>query len=425
MLQNTTSQPHRLRRAHSVTTSQNEAVIDLFHPHGGHSGSRPWLPDHPVQSDTSWLRGKSCKLRVLWNLSTDTWTQQAGLDSCPECSILEPVSAWPDLDVAPVGRSGPCGYNARVSIDYNQPRAGLWGNSPVARYSPGQTIDVQWCVDNNGDHGGMFAYRICQDQALVKKFLTPGYLPTDEEKQAAEDCFERGTLPCTDVSGQNCGFSPDCSPGQPCWRNDWFTCNAFNAGDRRACQGVDNAPRGSCYTSIAGGFPVTKKIKLPNINVGHTLLSFKWNSFQTGQIYLSCADIAIGEGSGTVDPPASTTFSTVVTPGASCAAAPSVPVVFNEKATTAYGQNIKVVGSIAALGSWNPANAVPLSAAGYTNSNPVWSTTLNLAPGTSFTYKFIRVDSNGAVTWESDPNRSYTVPAACQGQSVAVDSTWR
>lgn len=25
-------------------------------------------------------------------------------------------------------------------------------------------------VDNNGDHGGMFSYRICQDQALVEKF---------------------------------------------------------------------------------------------------------------------------------------------------------------------------------------------------------------------------------------------------------------
>jgi hypothetical protein len=42
---------------------------------------------------------------------------QAGVDTCPECTILEPVTAWPDLDSAAVGRSGPCGYNARVSVD--------------------------------------------------------------------------------------------------------------------------------------------------------------------------------------------------------------------------------------------------------------------------------------------------------------------
>jgi len=162
---------------------------------------------------------------------------EAGTDTCPECTIQEPVSAWPDLDAALVGRNGPCGYNARVSTDYNQP-SGSWGQEPVATYKAGDVIDVQWCVDNNGDHGGMFSYRICQNQTLVDKFLTPGYMPTDAEKQAAEDCFENGVLECTDVAGQTCGFNPDCQPGQPCYRNDWFTCNAFQADSRRGCQGL-------------------------------------------------------------------------------------------------------------------------------------------------------------------------------------------
>jgi hypothetical protein len=99
-----------------------------------------------------------------------------------------------------------------VSIDYNG-SASNWGNSPVVTYSPGDVVDIQWCVDYNGDHGGIFSYRICQHQALVDKFLTPGYLPTKAEKQAAEDCFEAGLLSCTDVSGQDCGYSPDCSSG--------------------------------------------------------------------------------------------------------------------------------------------------------------------------------------------------------------------
>lgn len=138
----------------------------------------------------------------------------------------------------------------------------------------------------------MFSFRICQDQALVDKFLTSGYLPTDAEKQAAEDCFEAGLLPCTDVEGQACDYNPDCNDAA-CHRNDWFTCNAFQASSRRGCEGVDNAPLNSCYTSIAGGYTVTKKVKMPNFVSNHTLLSFKWNSFQTPQVYLTCADIAI------------------------------------------------------------------------------------------------------------------------------------
>lgn len=214
---------------------------------------------------------------------------EAGPDTCPECTILEPVTAWPELDGAAVGRSGPCGYNARVSVDYNQPGAN-WGKTPVATYSPGQTIDVQWCVDHNGDHGGMFSYRLCQDQRIVDLLLDASRIPTEAEKQEAEDCFEAGLLPCTDVSGQACGYSPDCSPDQPCHRNDWFTCDKFGEG---GCAGVDGAPINSCYTSIAGGFTVSSKIKLPDYVSEHTLLSFKWNSFQTPQVYLTCADIAI------------------------------------------------------------------------------------------------------------------------------------
>ncbi|GAB1312582.1 hypothetical protein MFIFM68171_02792 [Madurella fahalii] len=348
---------------------------------------------------------------------------EAGLDSCPECSILEPVEAWPDLTAAPVGRSGPCGYNARVSIDYNQPAAN-WGNSPVATYSPGQVVDVEWCVDHNGDHGGMFSYRICQNQTLIDKFLTPGYLPTEAEKQAAEDCFEIGTLSCTDVSGQSCEFSPDCSPGQSCWRNDWFTCNAFQADNRRGCQGVDNAPLGSCYTTIAGGYTVTKRIRIPNYVSDHTLLSFKWNSYQTGQIYLSCADIAITDGTGPSTTLATSTRSTAATPSPSCSAVNTVAVTFKQRVTTVTGQTIKIAGSIPQLGNWSPSAAPALSAAQYTSSDPVWTYTINLAAGTTFEYKFINVAGNGAVSWENDPNRSFTVPQGCE-TSVVADSSWK
>jgi hypothetical protein len=91
--------------------------------------------------------------------------RQAGVDTCPECTILEPVTAWPDLDAAQVGRSGPCGYNARVSVDYNQPGP-RWGSQPVITYSAGDVVDVQWCLDNNGDHGG-------ESYSAISKTRTP------------------------------------------------------------------------------------------------------------------------------------------------------------------------------------------------------------------------------------------------------------
>lgn len=285
----------------------------------------------------------------------------------------------------------------------------------------------------------MFSYRICQDQDLVNKFLTPGYLPTDAEKQAAENCFEAGTLSCTDVSGQDCNYSPDCTSDQACWRNDWFTCNAFSADDRRGCEGVDNAPLNSCATTIAGGYTVTKKIKIPNYVSDHTLLSFRWNSFQTPQVYLSCADIAIVGGSGssssssksntattlsTATSKASSSTSKASTTTSACTAAASVDVTFNEVVTTNYGDTIKIAGSIAALGNWDTSAAPALSASQYTSSNPLWTYTTKLAAGQTFQYKFIKVSSSGAVTWESDPNRSYTVASSCD-TAATVGTTWR
>ncbi|KAL2852074.1 starch binding domain-containing protein [Aspergillus pseudoustus] len=355
---------------------------------------------------------------------------EAGIDTCPECSILEPVTAWPDVEAAQVGRSGPCGYNARVSVDYNQP-GDHWGNEPVITYTAGDVVEVQWCVDHNGDHGGMFTYGVCQNQTLVDLFLTPGYLPTNEEKQAAEDCFLDGELSCLDVSGQTCGYNPDCSAGAACYRNDWFTCNAFQADSNRGCQGVDGAALNSCTTTIAGGYTVTKRIKIPDYSSDHTLLRFRWNSFQTAQVYLHCADIAISGGSGggstttttTTTSTSSTTSS--ATSSTSCTAATSIPVTFDARVTTTYGENVYVVGSISQLGSWSTGSAVALSAAGYTSSNPVWTVTLDIPVGTTFEYKYIKKESDGSVVWESDPNRSYTVPTGCSGAKATESGTWR
>ncbi|KAH8657061.1 glycoside hydrolase family 13 protein [Tricladium varicosporioides] len=121
---------------------------------------------------------------------------------------------------------------------------------------------------------------------------------------------------------------------------------------------------------------------------------------------------------------ATTTTSSVITTTSSCTAATSVAVTFNELVTTTYGQTIKLSGSIAALGSWDTSQAIALSAASYTSSNPLWTVTVSLAPGTVISYKFINVASSGTVTWEADPNRSYTVPSGC-ATAVTVSGSWQ
>jgi glucoamylase len=106
-----------------------------------------------------------------------------------------------------------------------------------------------------------------------------------------------------------------------------------------------------------------------------------------------------------------------------CPTATSVAVTFNELASTTVGQTIKIVGSVAALGSWNTANAVTLSASGYTSSYPLWSATISLPAGTTISYKYINVHSDGSVVWEADPNRSYTVPTC--GTTATKSDSWQ
>lgn len=119
-----------------------------------------------------------------------------------------------------------------------------------------------------------------------------------------------------------------------------------------------------------------------------------------------------------------TTRTASPTTTSSCTPATSVAVTFNEIVTTTYGQTIKIVGSIVALGNWDPNSAIALSAADYTPTSNLWHVTVSLAAGTVLQYKFNNVASDGTVTWEQDPNRSFTVPVGC-ATAVVVSGTWQ
>ncbi|CAI7627973.1 unnamed protein product [Penicillium discolor] len=130
-------------------------------------------------------------------------------------------------------------------------------------------------------------------------------------------------------------------------------------------------------------------------------------------------------GSGGVTTTKTTTTTETTSTTTSCTTPTAVAVTFNVIATTTYGQNIKLAGSISQLGSWSTSSAIALSASSYTTSNNLWFVTVTLPVGTSFTYKYVRVASDGTITWESDPNLSYTVPTTCGTTVVTISDTWR
>lgn len=98
--------------------------------------------------------------------------------------------------------------------------------------------------------------------------------------------------------------------------------------------------------------------------------------------------------------------------------ADATDVTFNEYATTSWGTNVYVVGSIPSLGSWNASDAIPLSSASY----PTWGRLVIVPKNTSFTYKYVKKDSSGTVTWESDPNRSFSTGSS---SGYSTNDSWR
>ncbi|KAK3304296.1 Six-hairpin glycosidase-like protein [Chaetomium strumarium] len=160
-----------------------------------------------------------------------------------------------------------------------------------------------------------------------------------------------------------------------------------------------------------------------------------WSAENGKTLPSSCSPLAVR---GTYAAATKTSFPANQTPNPSAAPAPSpfptncadaseVYVTFNERVATQWGESIKVVGSVAELGSWNVADAPALSASGYTSENPIWSATVPLPAGQAVQYKYVKVGSDGKVTWESDPNRSLTVQSAA-GQcaaSLTVNDSWR
>ncbi|KAJ5260542.1 hypothetical protein N7478_012147 [Penicillium angulare] len=146
-------------------------------------------------------------------------------------------------------------------------------------------------------------------------------------------------------------------------------------------------------------------------------------------LMLASSASAFCGGSATATTTATTTSTTTkssTSTSITCSQATALPVRFEEVVTTTYGENVYISGSISALGDWDTDDAIALSAVDYTSSDPLWYVVVTLPVGTSFEYKFIeKTDGSSSVEWESDPNRSYTVPTGCAGTTATVTASWR
>ena len=96
-------------------------------------------------------------------------------------------------------------------------------------------------------------------------------------------------------------------------------------------------------------------------------------------------------------------------------------VIFHVKASTNYGDNIYVVGSIPELGSWDTSKCTE---AMLCPNYPEWYLPVSVPANTTFQFKFIKKDSSGNVTWESASNRTVTSSSSTTGVVDTPVYTW-
>lgn len=236
---------------------------------------------------------------IFWNpTSRAQLAQLSGWESDATSIIAEPMPEVASGRDYPGGRPfaepgksisnvGPCGQKSYGSkTNWNHPEHG-WGDVQ-ATFTAGEVIDIEWCVSDAADHGGLYSYRMCSDESIIAKFIDPAYTPNADDMIALEDCFQKGILSCTDVPGQSCPVHPDCKDDWGCAKaTSWFSCGPKDNG-RCMSKGV-----GKCQCHNGDGSLLRDKVRLPNFVSNHTLLGFRWDCEDTAQLWVHCADVAL------------------------------------------------------------------------------------------------------------------------------------
>jgi hypothetical protein len=101
----------------------------------------------------------------------------------------------------------------------------------------------------------------------------------------------------------------------------------------------------------------------------------------------------------------------------------TVAVNFSVRRPTIYGEEVRVVGNVAALGQWDPINAAAMQ---WTDGH-VWVGTVDLefppaASGNELEYKFVLMCNGQLKSWESCENRILMQPSS--DGSLEVQNVW-
>ncbi|KAJ8599216.1 hypothetical protein CTAYLR_006390 [Chrysophaeum taylorii] len=231
-------------------------------------------------------------------------------DWCPHCVLAAPMLAdvpgsetrsWPgnqafaEPGTAPsvgylmngVTPFGVCGTQKQGTNDYNYPDPdGEWGTTIVGTYKAGEAFEVSWCA--NADHGGVYSYRLCNDPSIIAKLLADEPM-SSEEQEEAEECFQRTVLRCDDADGNDCSIQPDCRADWGCAADPgkYFHCGL---GSGHACAAPD-------ADACESGRLVKDKVVIPvEWPEGPTVLTWRWDSHKTTEVFAACADIYVEEG---------------------------------------------------------------------------------------------------------------------------------
>jgi glycosidase len=100
-----------------------------------------------------------------------------------------------------------------------------------------------------------------------------------------------------------------------------------------------------------------------------------------------------------------------------------IPVTFtvNNAVSTNVGDYIFLTGNTVELGNWGTTFDTAVGPM-LDPSNPNWFLNVSVPAGQTIQFKFIKIASNGTVTWENGNNHTYTVPTSGTG---SVNVNWQ
>jgi len=175
------------------------------------------------------------------------------------------------------GKNGSCGggyQGGKSALDHYQD--GFFGNPKVTIWTRGEPAEVYW--QSGAKHRGGYAYRLCK--VHNGKFW-----------KVTEECFQRGHL---NFAGQTTWIY-----WQP--NNEYFNPSGWLPIDLVSTK-IGTTPKGSEWAKVnlpkkAQGidqWAFKDLVEVPEtLEPGEYVLSFRWDSQQTPQVWNSCANIKI------------------------------------------------------------------------------------------------------------------------------------